>query len=200
MMLETGSPFAEFHSTWQHSIHRKWGTGTGRINGRVRYRMWLCVRHDTNTGRTTACGWATSRISRNMTQGESLAELEDNLRDLYGDLTGGEIPGSGAWQSCRSHEARRIGSQIGRGRMYFDPTRREPRLVQKLEDGRRATCSRTPGDQRVSCEAHPQKACQLSWRRCPAGPRLWAVRPTGAAGCGPHHGEYPAGAYSCHGA
>lgn len=28
-----------------------------------------------------------------LTQGESLAELEDNLRDLYKDLTSGEIPG-----------------------------------------------------------------------------------------------------------
>jgi predicted RNase H-like HicB family nuclease len=28
-----------------------------------------------------------------MTQGESLAELEENLRDLYKDLTSGEIPG-----------------------------------------------------------------------------------------------------------
>jgi predicted RNase H-like HicB family nuclease len=28
-----------------------------------------------------------------MTQGESLGELEDNLRDLYKDLTSGEIPG-----------------------------------------------------------------------------------------------------------
>jgi predicted RNase H-like HicB family nuclease len=28
-----------------------------------------------------------------LTQGETLAELEDNLRDLYRDLTGGEIPG-----------------------------------------------------------------------------------------------------------
>ena len=28
-----------------------------------------------------------------MTQGQSLAELEDNLRDLYKDLTSGEIPG-----------------------------------------------------------------------------------------------------------
>jgi hypothetical protein len=28
------------------------------------------------------------------TQGESLAELEDNLRDLYRDLTSGEIPGT----------------------------------------------------------------------------------------------------------
>jgi hypothetical protein len=28
-----------------------------------------------------------------MTQGESLAELEDNLRDLYKDLASGEIPG-----------------------------------------------------------------------------------------------------------
>ena len=27
-----------------------------------------------------------------ITQGESLAELQDNLRDLYGELTGGEIP------------------------------------------------------------------------------------------------------------
>jgi predicted RNase H-like HicB family nuclease len=27
-----------------------------------------------------------------MTQGESLAELEDNLRDLYKDLTSGELP------------------------------------------------------------------------------------------------------------
>jgi predicted RNase H-like HicB family nuclease len=27
------------------------------------------------------------------TQGESLAELEENLRDLYRDLTSGEIPG-----------------------------------------------------------------------------------------------------------
>jgi predicted RNase H-like HicB family nuclease len=28
-----------------------------------------------------------------MTQGESLPDLEENLRDLYLDLTGGEIPG-----------------------------------------------------------------------------------------------------------
>ena len=28
-----------------------------------------------------------------MTQGESLAELEENLRDLYRDLTSGEISG-----------------------------------------------------------------------------------------------------------
>jgi predicted RNase H-like HicB family nuclease len=28
-----------------------------------------------------------------MTQGESLAELEENLRDLYKDLTSGAIPG-----------------------------------------------------------------------------------------------------------
>ena len=28
-----------------------------------------------------------------LTQGESLAELDENLRDLYRDLTSGEIPG-----------------------------------------------------------------------------------------------------------
>jgi predicted RNase H-like HicB family nuclease len=28
-----------------------------------------------------------------LTQGETLAELEDNLRDLYRNLTNGEIPG-----------------------------------------------------------------------------------------------------------
>jgi len=28
-----------------------------------------------------------------LTQGETLAELEENLRDLYIDLTSGEIPG-----------------------------------------------------------------------------------------------------------
>lgn len=28
-----------------------------------------------------------------MTQGESLADLETNLRDIYHDLTSGEIPG-----------------------------------------------------------------------------------------------------------
>jgi predicted RNase H-like HicB family nuclease len=28
-----------------------------------------------------------------LTQGESLKELEENLRDLYLDLTSGEIPG-----------------------------------------------------------------------------------------------------------
>jgi hypothetical protein len=28
-----------------------------------------------------------------LTQGESLSELEENLRDLYRDLTGGQIPG-----------------------------------------------------------------------------------------------------------
>jgi hypothetical protein len=28
-----------------------------------------------------------------LTQGESLAELEENLRDLYRDLTSGEVPG-----------------------------------------------------------------------------------------------------------
>lgn len=29
-----------------------------------------------------------------LTQGESLSDLEENLRDLYGDLTAAEIPGS----------------------------------------------------------------------------------------------------------
>jgi predicted RNase H-like HicB family nuclease len=29
-----------------------------------------------------------------MTQGESLGELQENLKDLYGDLTGGHIPGA----------------------------------------------------------------------------------------------------------
>ena len=28
-----------------------------------------------------------------LTQGETLAELEDNLRDLYRDLTSGQMPG-----------------------------------------------------------------------------------------------------------
>ncbi len=28
-----------------------------------------------------------------LTQGDSIGELEDNLRDLYRDLTSGEIPG-----------------------------------------------------------------------------------------------------------
>jgi len=28
-----------------------------------------------------------------LTQGEALSELEENLRDLYRDLTSGEIPG-----------------------------------------------------------------------------------------------------------
>ncbi len=28
-----------------------------------------------------------------MTQGETLEELQENLKDLYADLTGGEIPG-----------------------------------------------------------------------------------------------------------
>jgi predicted RNase H-like HicB family nuclease len=28
-----------------------------------------------------------------MTQGESLEELQENLKDLYDDLTGGHIPG-----------------------------------------------------------------------------------------------------------
>ena len=28
-----------------------------------------------------------------LTQGETVAELEENLRDLYRDLTSGEIPG-----------------------------------------------------------------------------------------------------------
>jgi hypothetical protein len=28
-----------------------------------------------------------------MTQGETLEELQENLKDLYSDLTGGQIPG-----------------------------------------------------------------------------------------------------------
>jgi len=28
-----------------------------------------------------------------MTQGETLEELHENLKDIYGDLTGGKIPG-----------------------------------------------------------------------------------------------------------
>ena len=30
-----------------------------------------------------------------MTQGETLSELEENLRDLFRDLTSGDIPGLG---------------------------------------------------------------------------------------------------------
>ena len=43
-----------------------------------------------------------------MTQGESLAELEENLRDLYCDLTSGEIPGIRRWPSSPSGEADRL--------------------------------------------------------------------------------------------
>jgi predicted RNase H-like HicB family nuclease len=44
-----------------------------------------------------------------MTQGESLDELADNLRDLYKDLTGGQIPGiaTSLLPSPRTHHAPR---------------------------------------------------------------------------------------------
>ena len=40
-----------------------------------------------------------------LTQGETLAELEDNLRDLYQDLTSGEIQGIRKVAELRSDEA-----------------------------------------------------------------------------------------------
>lgn len=40
-----------------------------------------------------ACGSAFVEFPDYLTQGETLLELEENLRDLYRDLTNGEIPG-----------------------------------------------------------------------------------------------------------
>jgi hypothetical protein len=67
-----------------------------------------------------------------LTQGESLGELEENLRDLYRDLTSGEIPG------IRS-------SQIGRGRLSFRAPWRKSRLVSQSGDRRPAFLSQCPG-------------------------------------------------------
>jgi len=39
-----------------------------------------------------------------LTQGESILELEENLRDLYRDLTSGEIPGFGESRNYCSDE------------------------------------------------------------------------------------------------
>ena len=45
-------------------------------------------------GRTMECGSVTSEEYPDyMTQGESLEQLQENLRDLYADLTSGEIIG-----------------------------------------------------------------------------------------------------------
>jgi len=46
------------------------------------------------TGRRIGCGSAISSSSRTtLTQAQTLEELQENLRDLHRDLTGGEIPG-----------------------------------------------------------------------------------------------------------
>lgn len=46
------------------------------------------------TGKTKACGSVILKSFPDyLTQGETLEELQENLRDLYKDLTSGEIPG-----------------------------------------------------------------------------------------------------------
>lgn len=42
-----------------------------------------------------------------LTQGKSLGELEDSLRDIYRDLTSGQIPGFAQLLSLRWNEAGR---------------------------------------------------------------------------------------------
>ena len=83
------------------------------------------------------------------TQGESLGELEENLRDLYRDLTSGEIPG------IRS-------SQIGRGRLSFRAPWRKSRLVSQSGDRRFSASAPASGDQRIPGPAHPEETCALS--------------------------------------
>ena len=64
---------------------------------------------DTSIGKMVRCGSATSRNSPDyLTQGESLEDLEDNLRDLYRDLTSGEIPGIRRSPNYPSDEAGRL--------------------------------------------------------------------------------------------
>jgi hypothetical protein len=55
----------------------------------VEWRLW--IRQNTSTGRTKVSGSAI--YPDYWTQGQSLEDLESHLRDLYQDLTSGEIPG-----------------------------------------------------------------------------------------------------------
>jgi hypothetical protein len=47
----------------------------------------------TSIGKTTGCGSAIEEFPDYLTQGESLEQLQENLRDLYTDLASGEIAG-----------------------------------------------------------------------------------------------------------
>lgn len=49
-----------------------------------------------------------------MTQGKSLKELQDNLRDIYKDLTDGSIPAYTASGNSRSHEESRFAQETGK--------------------------------------------------------------------------------------
>jgi hypothetical protein len=53
--------------------------------------------HEHRTLRPLARPWDVARLFREfpdyLTQGESLEQLQENLRDLYMDLTGGELKG-----------------------------------------------------------------------------------------------------------
>jgi hypothetical protein len=53
-----------------------------------------CTRLNVSIGKKTALGSAICKITPNYwTQGEALDNLKDHLRDLYHDLTSGELPG-----------------------------------------------------------------------------------------------------------
>lgn len=61
-----------------------------------------------------------------LTQGESVLELEENLRDLYRDLTSGEVPGIGKSRNYRSDEKCGSDPDTGTSRMQIHPARGKP--------------------------------------------------------------------------
>ncbi|HTV63138.1 MAG TPA: hypothetical protein VMH30_11275, partial [Verrucomicrobiae bacterium] len=63
-----------------------------------------------------------------LTQGESLADLEEHLRDLLKDLSSGVIPSVRKVADCKSREARRTHPGTYPDGLRIHPTWRKARL------------------------------------------------------------------------
>lgn len=66
-----------------------------------------------------------------LTEGESLTELKENLRDLYRDLTSGKKAGIRRVTDSLLDEADRLDPPARNGWVPLNPTRRETRLVSR---------------------------------------------------------------------
>ena len=87
------------------------------------------------------------------TQGQSLEDLESHLRDLYQDLTSGEIPGVRKLADCRFGEAERPHPATRSGWLCACSPRRETRLVSQRHHEDIPTRSPTHRYQRTSHSA-----------------------------------------------